>query len=170
MKDTVNCIFFRITRKSALFSAILVFSFIFSCTITLIFYAPLFPIPPVLAMDVTLSWDGNTEPIETYRGWPARDQIGRGQDEWVWTEDNPYPPQSSEPAYFWNNKLETGEDLPVYVRDGGEIHIKQNRDYYVSVPRPGYTPYTYPHPLIQEWEENGPPPPPATPSGLRIRN
>ncbi len=113
--------------------------------------------------------DGNTEPIETYRGWPARDQIGRGQDEWAWTDENPYPPQASEPAYFWNNKRETGEDLYIFVRDGFEIHIQQNRDYYVGVPRPGYTPYTYPHPLIQEWDESGTSAP-AAPSSLRIYN
>jgi hypothetical protein len=41
-------------------------------------------------------------------------------------------------------------------------HIKKNRDYYEDIPKPGYTPYAYPHPLITGEE---PPPPDTTPPG-----
>ena len=96
-------------------------------------------------------WDGNTEPYATYEGWPARDQIGRGQDAWLWTTQNPFPPQASEPAYFWNNKRAgTGVDLLPFLHNNNRRqpkHLVAGRDFYANTPRPGYTPYTYPHPL-----------------------
>jgi len=128
--------------------------------------------PPAGLCDGTSPWDGNTEPIEVHRGWPGRDQIGRGQDQWLWTTGDPYPPQTSDPAYFWNNKLGTNDLVPSVVNDC-ETWIQEGRDYFVGIPRPGYTPYTYPHPLIQEWEEGwgaGISTLPAAPSGLRIQN
>ncbi|MFH1787587.1 MAG: DUF4215 domain-containing protein [archaeon] len=92
--------------------------------------------------------DGNTLNEE---GWPCRDQIGRSTDQWLWTTENPYPPQELDPAYFWNNKNEYGNSIEVYVHNGLEVenHIQENRDYYNNVKKLGYTPYTYPHPLTQ---------------------
>jgi len=124
--------------------------------------------------DGTSPWDGNTLPTATYQGWPARDQIGRSTDQWLWTDANPYPKQALDPAYFWNNKKGATEYGVVLYGDCGRqaIHIVKNRDYYEGTPKPGYTPYTYPHPLIQEWDNNGGGglPAPAAPSGLRIQN
>ena len=36
-------------------------------------------------------------------------------------------------------------------------HIQENRDFYNDTPRPGYTPYVYPHPLTQELVLTGAP-------------
>ncbi len=99
--------------------------------------------------DGTSPWDGN----EDSTGYPARDQIGRSTDEWLWTDENPYPPQERDPFYQWNNTCE-GSNIEVYVHNNCGAHIQENRDYYNNLEKPGYTPYTYPHPLIEEWEGN----------------
>jgi len=96
--------------------------------------------------DGTSPWDGN----EDSTGYPARDQIGRSTDQWLWTDENPYPPQEYDPFYQWNNTHE-GSNIDVYVHNNCGVHIQENRDYYNNVERPDYTPYTYPHPLIEEW-------------------
>lgn len=94
--------------------------------------------------DGTSNWDGNVES----NGYPCRDQIGRGVDASAWPLTAPYPAQSLDPAYIWNNTI-NGSALGVTVINGSEVnHIKPNRDYYVNVgAKPDYTPYTYPHPL-----------------------
>ena len=91
-------------------------------------------------------WDGNDDGY----GYPGRDQIGRGKDLTLWTTENPYPDQSLEPAYCWNN---LHEENPVVfaVRNSCDTIIQANRDYYNGVERPDYTPYTYPHPLQTNW-------------------
>lgn len=61
--------------------------------------------------------------------WPELYQIGRGKN------------QESDPAYCWNNfKLPSGQ--ATYVIDG--------RDFFSNTEKPGYIPYTYPHPLVNE--------------------
>lgn len=97
--------------------------------------------------DGTSPWDGNEEE----NGYPARDQIGRSTDQWLWTDENPYPPQELDPFYQWEN-IYNGTNIDVYVHNNCGIHIKENRDYYNNVEKPGYTPYVYPHPLIAEWD------------------
>jgi hypothetical protein len=87
-------------------------------------------------------WDGN---LDAY-GWPGRDQIGCGQDQTLWTVESPYPVQSLIPMYQWNN-TKSGVPLTVNVRNGCSPIIVENRDYYNGTEKPGYTPYTYPHPL-----------------------
>jgi len=98
--------------------------------------------------DGTSPWDGNTPGGE---GYPARDQIGRSTDQWLWTDDNPYPPQALDPAYSWNNTY-NGGFVNFFVHNGGrnEIHIQEGRDFYNNTEKPGYTPFTYPHPLVTE--------------------
>jgi hypothetical protein len=98
--------------------------------------------------DGTSPWDGN----EDSTGYPARDQIGRSTDQWLWTDTNPYPPQELDPFYQWNNSYE-GTPIEVYVHNNCGIHIKQNRDYYNNTEKPDYSPFTYPHPLIEYWEK-----------------
>jgi hypothetical protein len=70
----------------------------------------------------------STQPLTTY---PALDQIGNPDD-----------------LYIWSN-TSSGDDvskLPTTNVRGIDYWIKQDRDYYLSS-KPGYTPYTYPHPL-----------------------
>lgn len=94
--------------------------------------------------------------------------------------------QDLEPIYLWNNTgtgnynapgvadyspNECGSTAPSAVE-----YIQANREYYTSTPKPGYTPYTYPHPLTgatsasQSMTSSQPastaPPPP---SGLTVR-
>jgi hypothetical protein len=70
-------------------------------------------------------------------GYPCRDQVGRTHN------------QVLAPIYAWNNG---GLALGPY--DGGgacglglSTYIQSGRDYYDATPMPGYSPYTYPHPL-----------------------
>jgi hypothetical protein len=58
-----------------------------------------------------------------------------------------------EPLYIWGN---TGGNPRVGLNNGGpqprdpdfvEDYIKAGRDYYLGVAKPGYTKYSYPHPL-----------------------
>lgn len=97
--------------------------------------------------DGTSSYDGNT-PGE--QGWPCIDQIGRGAN------------QASDPMYEWGNEScstppcgGTGTDVNIEIFTLGELscarqteyHLKASRDFYNDTQKPGYTPYTYPHPL-----------------------
>jgi hypothetical protein len=105
--------------------------------------------------DGTSSYDGNTPGMN---GYPCLDQIGYA----TLIEGTTYQPQKSEPLYEWNNTL-NGADLDIAVDNMcPEVadHIKANRDYYNDIPKPGYTPYTYPHPLVTGED---PPPPDTTP-------
>lgn len=97
--------------------------------------------------DGTSAFDGNAEA----NGYPCFDQIGRS------TDAGPGTAQALEPLYQWGNILDGLEaDLTVHwgCPQVAE-HIQENRDYFDNTPRPGYTPYTYPHPLTQELVLNG---------------
>ena len=97
--------------------------------------------------DGTSPEDGNTPPDSVNHGWPCYDQIGRGTN------------QESYPLYEWDNAI-NGQDADIEVYDAGSetcyttIHIQEGRDYYNDTPMPGYTPYTYPHPLVTGIEES----------------
>ncbi len=100
------------------------------------------PDPPHGTCDGTNPLDGNTVPTTTYKGWPCRDQVGRGTN------------QSAEPVYEWNNTFNGADaDIILYNNWAGCVnpqvsdHVQLNRDYYNDTVRPGYTPYPYPHPL-----------------------
>ena len=131
---------------------------------------------PYGACNGTTTWDGN---LAGENGWPCLDQIGRGPGQ--------YPNQPSVPLYGWNNGTalgcSTGGSCPndVTIIGDGDAHVRSTAhsngqvDFVNtgSTPKPGYTPFTYPHPL-----QNGvtpPPPPPSAPpspltppSGLRV--
>jgi hypothetical protein len=77
------------------------------------------------------------------------DQPGRGQCDPI-TGTSPinkvtgtatWPHQSLEPCYSWNNGS-------VGLHASSNPALNENRDYYNNTPMPGYTPYTYPHPLV----------------------
>lgn len=107
-------------------------------------------------------WDNNTPAMN---GYACRDQIGRSTDLWVWTAANPYPPQTYAPVYAWNNKY-GNNDVGFYVHEGVEgcsanaAHIVSNRDFILGQ-KTEYTPFTYPHPFVRDWEMQAP-------SNLRI--
>ncbi|HMD67653.1 MAG TPA: hypothetical protein VKF42_02165 [Chitinivibrionales bacterium] len=71
---------------------------------------------------------GSIDLYEEDSGYPALYQIGRGKN------------QVSDPAYVWNNDA----SMPVGSQTPAMVQV--NRDYFLSA-RPGYVPYTYPHPL-----------------------
>jgi hypothetical protein len=118
--------------------------------------------------DGNSGWDGNTG----YQGYPCRDQIGRGPDSAVWAPGQPYT-QTLEPLYEWNNcrnalGCANGGPNDVNIAVVGNCarenqHIVQNRDFYNNTQRPGYTPYTYPHPYRTGSTQNV-----APPENLRI--
>lgn len=77
-----------------------------------------------------------------YEGYPGKDQVGRS------TDSNNDGVQDIQPLYEWNN-LENGENTDFFlVFESDSIVLKEGRDYYNNTPRPGYSPYQYPHPLI----------------------
>ncbi len=99
--------------------------------------------------DGTSAWDGNI----LNNGWPCRDQIGRGPDTTLFNTST-YPASTSEPAYFWNNKRDNGQNVAVSVVNNSSAWIQEGRDYYSATTYEGlvqkpthYTPYTCPHPL-----------------------
>ncbi|MEO0248454.1 MAG: hypothetical protein ABIN58_02700, partial [candidate division WOR-3 bacterium] len=69
-----------------------------------------------------------------------------------------------EPVYGWNNTF-TGSQLGVgQVRLSASVpQVREGRDYFNDIPKPGYQPYTYPHPLTVDGTSS-----PAPPSNLRI--
>ena len=91
----------------------------------------------------------------------ALDQPGRGQGNLL-TGDVPgpvlWPNQALEPIYSWSNTLNGA----VARISSGYPTIQENRDYFNGTVKPGYVPYTYPHPLV-----DGVAKPPA-PSNLRV--
>lgn len=64
---------------------------------------------------------------------------------------NPVPgtyDQSVDPIYEWNNVTGGGTNLDVAVSSQwGTVMILQNTHYFNDTQKPGYTAYTYPHPL-----------------------
>jgi hypothetical protein len=78
--------------------------------------------------------------------WPAIHQVGQGYSNGLVLD----------PAYIWGNSDGTTynnpgtSDWPSDDCGNGllsESFIQEGRDYYVNTPKPGYTPYIYPHPL-----------------------
>lgn len=64
--------------------------------------------------------------------------------------------------YIWNNTVNNTTIQPVVLDIGLQReHILKDRDFFL-VPKPGYVPYTYPHPLTQHQER------PTPPHNLRI--
>ncbi|OGS28136.1 MAG: hypothetical protein A2297_09615 [Elusimicrobia bacterium RIFOXYB2_FULL_48_7] len=97
--------------------------------------------------DGTSSFDGNVIPFgQPGAGYPCLDQIGRGPGTELLSG---VTVQKSEPVYLWNNTV-NGSPSGLIINTGCSarpLQIVENRDYYNGIPRPGYTPYTYPHPM-----------------------
>jgi hypothetical protein len=56
-----------------------------------------------------------------------------------------WPRQVDEPCYSWNN-TQDGEARNLF---SSQPTIKEGRDFFNNTPKPGYKPYTYPHPLVK---------------------
>ncbi len=67
-----------------------------------------------------------------------------------------WPRQALEPVYSWNNTL-NGNNVNITAHYAND---QEGRDFYNNTPMPGYTPYTYPHPLVSGA--------PAAPQGLHV--
>ena len=101
---------------------------------------------PFGACDGSSAWDGNVTD-----GWPCLDQIGRGPGVNPLTGDQP-----SEPLYIWNNGSDAGcstggscSNNRTMTNSTDDAAVESGRDYINNgtTAKPGYTPYTYPHPL-----------------------
>jgi hypothetical protein len=106
-------------------------------------------------------WDGNADAF----GYPVLDQIGRGAGDYLGGADlAALPPgnngahQISDSAYAWGNTLNGSPALMFTQAPNTDV---ENRDFFnctVGVvtancvagqyPKSGYTPFTYPHPLV----------------------
>lgn len=138
--------------------------------------------------DGSSPWDGNQA---GQNGYPCRDQIGRSTDA-VAISYTSYPDaaqaQTLDPTYSWNNYIYPTEADRIAKTKGvavefvvkrdiceaAKAHLVAGRDFVNNraTPKPGYTPYTYPHPLTSIWGTNitepAPAPAPAPPQRLRI--
>jgi hypothetical protein len=113
--------------------------------------------------DGTKPYDQNTDAT----GYMCVDQPGSGQS--IDLRDQLTPPGKpanvSEPIYVWGNTINGASDNcgNFGCLNNGE-HAQIQRDVKIGVARPGYTPYTYPHPLIGGTDTT----PPAPPSNVRV--
>lgn len=116
------------------------------------------------ACDGSQAWDGNAgDPAAP--GWPCLGQIGRAPGKSM-AQIMAGEKQESTPLYLWNNGVEEGcrsggacsNGFGVSVWDGStaarsyvsaDPHPNGEVDYVLNgtTPKPGYVPYTYPHPL-----------------------
>jgi hypothetical protein len=59
-----------------------------------------------------------------------------------------WPHQALEPCYSWNDiYTPTNAHINIHTATGAFAVLAEGRDFYNNTPMPGYTPYTYPHPL-----------------------
>ena len=80
------------------------------------------------------------------------DQPGRAEGGLISGGDPPVLPpgwndQVTDPCYAWNNTYD-GQPTRMY---GEQANIREGEHYFNS-PKPGYAPYTYPHPLVSAVE------------------
>jgi pectate lyase len=80
-------------------------------------------------------------------GYPCRDQTGRT------TDQDGDGIQDLAPLYEWGNTV-NGNDADISLNDPWSCanpsmsdHLQEGRDFYNDTQMPGYTPYSYPHPL-----------------------
>jgi hypothetical protein len=80
----------------------------------------------------------------------ALDQCGRAGGSLI-TGDPPVRPagwnnQVTEPCYCWNNTSDYQNQSVLFDAGPG---VRANEHFFNNTPMPGYTPYTYPHPLTK---------------------
>jgi hypothetical protein len=69
--------------------------------------------------------------------------------------------QLTEPCYAWNN-VAGGTQQVGFGR--GNLVVRPGEHYFNNMPMPGYTPYTYPHPLVTGNQTSPTPTPAPTPT------
>jgi hypothetical protein len=113
-------------------------------------------------------------PGDTFQIWKvsqAMDQVGRSGGPNLNGVTTPTPTvgwntQTTSPWYEWNNTRDGGININF---ESDALVIRPNEHFFNNVVRPGYTPYTYPHPLTQGAAPPPPPPSqPAAPTNVRI--
>ena len=123
-------------------------------------------------------------------GYPAPRQAGWGYTAGRTQAGGTGVFQDVEPIYLWNNSGDGNYNSPVVMDYApnecgtGALSaanlVVPGREYFVSTAKPGYTPYTYPHPLAggvsappPPGPVSAPPPavvvPPAAPTGLTVK-
>lgn len=97
----------------------------------------------------------NGDPIVVHRVYPMIDQPGAAQGGLL-SGFNPtpaWPNQVIEPIYCYSNTVWHFYDTPVQfpqdISNPEYPNLVNGRDYTNGVAKPGYAPYTYPHPLTQ---------------------
>jgi hypothetical protein len=98
-----------------------------------------------------------------YQIWKVQqtfDQPGRGMGTQL-SGTNPTPvgnSQVTEPLYEWNNTREAGANVN-FASAGATI--RANEHFFNDTVAPGYTPYTYPHPMVSGTVSTNAPTPPS---------
>jgi hypothetical protein len=95
-------------------------------------------------------------------GYRCVDQPGSGTSKLISGDPPPsgWVGNINEPIYIWNNTASGASRNTT----SGSTNVKSGRDYITGTPRPGYVPFTYPHPLTQSSTTA----PPAAPTNLRV--
>lgn len=91
-------------------------------------------------------WDGNAGPPA---GYPCMDQPGRGKS--ILISGSPPTPVGwvqniVEPVYVWNNTF-NGVAANLIPDPSTASYFVSGRDFFNNTVKPGYTAFTYPHPL-----------------------
>ncbi len=123
--------------------------------------------------DGTKAWDGNAGDASA-PGWPCLGQIGRTFGK-TWAQIRAGDKLGSAPMYAWNNGAQAGCKTGVSCTNATNIFVGWGSTAYVkstphangevdfvnngTTPKPGYTPYTYPHPLRATGTGGGSQPP-----------
>jgi hypothetical protein len=111
----------------------------------------------------------NGETYQINKVLAGLDQVGRGQGSLLTnpvggtiTTSTLWPHQALEPVYSWNNTLNGSN---VNLNNYGEPTVREGTEFYNNTAMPGYTPYTYPHPLVTGASASSTP---APPTNLRV--
>jgi hypothetical protein len=103
--------------------------------------------------DGTSRWDEN---VPGEKGWACLDQIGHVFGPTIGGAN------TLDPLYEWNNTINGRDADFINTNHNANVHVRPNRDYYDDTVRPGYMPYTYPHPLQGSASTPTPSPMPTT--------
>ena len=98
----------------------------------------------------TTPWDSNSgDPSGA--GYRCLDQPGSGTSAYLQSVDPPPAIKANnalEPIYIWNNTVNGQPDNCGNFGCNSDGVVKVGRDVFIGQARPGYTPFTYPHPLV----------------------
>ena len=110
---------------------------------------------------------------DKYEIWKVKTSLDQpGQGSGILLTGGPAPPNVTpvtwpqrgyprEPCYSWNNIDPTsGRQMDIVA---AEPSMKLGRDYFNRTPKPGYTPFVYPHPLVNGVSSTPTPTPAPTP-------